>query len=175
LNLESPGIRKFRDSHGRRSINSLSLFPLFPQGLVKAPDLYLPEFPGVLEDIKDSFADFVVAPLVGGISKYGVTKRFDLLARDASCQAEKRIRNTQVYSAGSAVGSVAYNADVSDTQRLIRQAKEAIVDANAKSEVDDDTASLAQSKLDSASDELDVDDLLSAIADLGAACSLLTQ
>jgi predicted alternative tryptophan synthase beta-subunit len=77
-----------------------------------------------LEDIKENFADFVIAPLVGGISKYGVTKRFDLLARDASGQAEKRISIAQVYSAGS-VGSAAYNADVSDTRRLIRQAKEA--------------------------------------------------
>jgi hypothetical protein len=151
-------------------------FLLFSKGLIKAKDLYLPEFPGVLEDFQDNFADFVVAPLVGGVSKYGVTKRFDLLARDASCQAEKRIRNAQIYAVP---GSVGYLADVSDTRRLIRQAKEAIVDANAlvdaksKPELDDDTASLAQSHLDDALNALP-DDLPNAAEDLGAACSLLT-
>jgi hypothetical protein len=138
--------------------------------------LYLPEFPGVLEDIKDNFADFIVAPLVGGLSKYGVTKRFDLLARDASCQAEKRVRNAQTYAVP---GSVGYMADVSDTRRLIRQAKEAIVDSNAivdaksNPELDDDTASLAQSHLDSALAGLP-NDLANAADDLGAACALLT-
>jgi hypothetical protein len=149
------------------------LFLLFLlQALVKAPDLYLPEFPGVLEDIKDNYVDYIVAPLVGGISKYGVTKRFDLLARDASCQAEKRIRNTEL---SSTPGSTGYMADVSDTRRLIRQAKEAIVDADENSEVGEITASMAQSRLDDALDELGNDDLLAAAEALGDACSLLTQ
>jgi hypothetical protein len=149
------------------------------KGLVKAADLYVPEFPGLLENIQDGWTDFVVAPLIGGVTKYGVAERFDLLARDAVCQAEKRIRNTQRYSVP---GSVGYMTDLSDTRRMIQQATDAIVDAKGKldaknvPELDDAAASLVQSHLDLALAELNETGNHSSAADnLGTACSLLTQ
>jgi hypothetical protein len=156
------------------------IFFLLSKGLIKAADLHLPEFPGVLEDIKDGWADWVVAPLVGGVTKYGVAQRFDLLARDASCQAEKRVRNTQLHSAP---GSVGYMADVSDTRRMIQQATDAIVDAEAKldakkvPELDRGTARLAQRHLDLASAQMTTEpyNIGGAADNLATACSLLTQ
>jgi len=93
------------------------------RGLANLPGTVAELPPGVQDLI-----DFVVPPLTGGVTKYGVVQRFDLLARDALCQSMRTIRNTKRYAPGS-VGEHGVAADVADTRRMIEQAKEALTNA----------------------------------------------
>lgn len=93
------------------------------RALVNLPGTVAELPPGVQDLI-----DFVVPPLTGGVTKYGVVQRFDLLARDALCQSMRTLRNTERY-APSSVGEHGVAADIADTRRMIEQAEEALVSA----------------------------------------------
>ena len=141
------------------------------RALVKAPDFALPDVSRTLDALADAMVDYVVRPLTGGITKYGVTQGFDLLARDASCQAEKRLRNANLYlGVTSATGQ---QADVTDTERMIAQARDAVVDARARYELGYLTTLLVNRALDDANSELSRGRLTRAANDLEDACRLL--
>ena len=78
--------------------------------------------------------DFIIPPITGGVTKYGVTKRFDLVARDALCQGAKILENANNYAPGS-VGLYGVEADRADTRRLIAQAENALSAALAAREI----------------------------------------
>jgi hypothetical protein len=141
------------------------------RGLVKAPDFFLPEaIPKLLELWSDNLADFIVPPLTGGITKYGVSKGFDLLARDASCAAMRLIGNARLYSTR---GTMGYRANIMDTERLIQQASSAIDKAESQSELKGDVASSLQSDLDAALTNLQDHNLSTAENNLNTVCSSL--
>lgn len=144
------------------------------RALVKAPDFILPELPGALEMFADRFVDFLVRPLNGGITKYGVTQGFDLLARDASCQAEKRILNTIDYR-DSVVDTVGVEADIRDVIRLAEQALQAADDARAVTELGAADHSNITAHLNAAKADLESGALVDASADLDSACNLLNN
>jgi hypothetical protein len=113
--------------------------------------------------------DFIIPPLVGGVTKYGVTKRFDLLARDALCQARRLIGNTERYAPGN-VGALGVAADIADANRLVEQASDALAFAVEAGEVE---ASVADSIIAAANDalvDLETDQFDDSIDDFRKAC-----
>ncbi|MCC1498296.1 hypothetical protein [Alcanivorax sp. 1008] len=139
--------------------------------LVKTPDFLLPDLSPTLDAIVDAMVNQVVRPLEGGVTKYGVTRRFDLIARDASCQAEKRIHNANRYRLVSA--STGLDAEIRDTQRLIRQAREGLADARSRWEIGYWQAWLISSSLNGAESALNRGWLSTAGKRLGDACARL--
>lgn len=143
------------------------------RGLIKAPDFLLPEsIPKFLERWSDNLADFIVPPLTGGITKYGASKGFGLLARDASCAAMRLIGNARIHSTQ---GTIGYTADIIDTERLIQQASDAIDKAESKSELKQDVASSLQNDLDAALTNLQDHNLSTAENNLNIVCSVLNS
>lgn len=141
------------------------------RALVKAPDFALPDLSRTLDAITDRMVDFVVRPLTGGITQYGVTARFDLLARDAICQAEKRLRNAERYKhLTSASGR---QAEVADTLRLLQQAQNAMADARARFEISLRNMRRVNNALSHTKSNLDRGRLFNAANDLADACQLL--
>jgi hypothetical protein len=142
------------------------------RGLIKAPDFLLPQaIPKILERWSDNIIDFIVPPLTGGITKYGVSRGYNFIARDASCAAMRRIGNARLYST---LGTIGYTAEIADTERLIQQASEAIVNAVSKSELEGDAASSLHNELDNALLNLVNDNLASAENNLSTVCSALS-
>lgn len=138
------------------------------RGLVKAPDFLLNicTFGEFIEGMDcmpipqgvTNVVDWLVKPIQGGITKYGVTQGFDYLARDASCQAEKRIANTILYRPFTNVTS-GVEADIKDVKRLIKQAKQAVNDAKNKGEIGTLKERRIKDDLNDAEGHLDNDNL----------------
>lgn len=142
------------------------------RALVKTPDFLLPEFPPLLEQFADGLVDYLVRPLAGGITKYGVTQGFDLLARDAACQGQKRINNTLSYK-DNVDSTVGVDADTRDVIRLAEQALQAVSDARSEGELGLIESQSISAELDAAIDALESGSLADANTDLTAACDAL--
>ncbi len=138
--------------------------------LAKSPDFFLPELPGPLEQSVDNVIDFLVKPLSGGVTKYGYSQGYEFIARDASCQAAKRIKNT-IHYAPHTVESSGIKADISDTQRLILQSQRALKSAAKANELNDNTVKNSTKLLDQAHQALDDNNLHEAKLRLTQACT----
>lgn len=142
------------------------------RSLVKAPDFILPELPRRLEKIADNIVDYLVKPLTGGITKYGFNRGYDLIARDATCQAAKRIKNTMNYEAF--VNDLSgVDADRADAQRLIEQSQQAISLAVNAGELAQNTADEANAWLTLAFNALSQSSLAPAESHLNQACNVI--
>jgi hypothetical protein len=115
-------------------------------------------------------ADWLVPPLTGGVTKYGISGRSDLLARDAACGGSTRLANTiaNVSDPDGVAG------DVHDTGRLIRQAT-AAVNAAPPSEIPPPRAAQVRQRLVAAAAALEREDLQGARGQLTQACGLLDE
>ena len=74
------------------------------RAIARSPEFEPPKLSAEITGSVANLVDFLVPPLTGGITQYGVTERFDLIIRDSVCQGEKVLRNLLEASDGE-VGS----------------------------------------------------------------------
>jgi hypothetical protein len=120
-------------------------------------------------DVARCVADWLVPPLTGGITKYGIAERFDLLARDAACGGSTRLANTLAH----VINPVGIAGDIHDAGRLIRQAREATNTAVQRQEINRPRAAALNMQYAAAETALGNNNLDDAQRALARACSLL--
>ena len=120
-----------------------------------------------LDDMKASISP----PLTGGVTKYVVSRRFDLLARDASCAAAVRLENTVDFF--PTAPKVAVLADKQDVSGLVRQADSALKEAARNGDLPPGNVGMLRYMLEEATFALRANQLFVAYNDLFAVCDAL--
>jgi len=122
-----------------------------------------PEVPAPLREM----LNLLVPPYIGGVTKYDVVERFDLLARDATCGAANRLQNTH----DNVTTRLGERADKKDVRRLIRQATGALKEASTHGEVTKKTKRKVSNKFRKARNSLRNNNLKRAAKHLTNACA----
>lgn len=120
-----------------------------------------------LDDMKASF----LRPLTGGVTKYGVSRRLDLLARDASCAAAFRLENTVNFF--PTAPKVAVLADKQTVDALIWQADAALNEAKGNGDLSSGNVGVLRYVLEDARLALQENHLFVAYTNLLTVCDAL--
>ena len=125
------------------------------------------------EEFLQAYRSSVLLPLTGGVTKYGVLNRFDLLARDASCAGADRLRNLLAQDVRTR--SLAAQADRRDVLQVVQQAQASLERAEVRGEISPAESGALGSALNRAQSALGRNGFRSAQSNLQMVCDALVN
>lgn len=155
------------DQEGAVYLANSPLRRLFVRGLFRTQN-------GLLDGLLDAGLAPLLPSVVGGVSKYAPKESFDLLARDASCHAQRRLERW-LAEMGLATTSFERSLEAEVARNLLRQARGALAQAVNLGEVSPAESEDISTNLDEAQLALTNAQVARARDEFAATCMALQQ